>query len=93
MGLTFFADRLFKQNEMQTNTNRVYSSAIALTEVDDYVFNSAFDAAFASISKMYGGGDAPEDPLLGIIFTMVHDGSIRGLGGRLHQAGSYFYRY
>ena len=71
MGLTFFADRLFKQNEMQTDTNRVYSSAIALTEVDDYVFNSAFDAAFASIPKMYGGGDAPEDPLLGIIFTMT----------------------
>jgi len=71
MGLTFFADRLFKQNEMQTDTNRVYSSAIALTDVDDYVFNSAFDAAFDSISKMYGGGDAPEDPLLGIIFTMT----------------------
>ncbi|CAG5102319.1 Oidioi.mRNA.OKI2018_I69.chr1.g245.t1.cds [Oikopleura dioica] len=56
---------------MTSSTNKVYQAGLALKEVDKYSFGSSFDSAFSKINDMYGGGDAPEDPLLGIIFTMT----------------------
>ena len=61
MGLTFWSDRLFEIDEM---TDGLYHCALPLTDIDQ-LSSSTVTAAFSGIDKMYGGGDGPEDVLLG----------------------------
>ena len=61
MGLTFWSDRTFQSNEMNDNQ---YHCALPLTSISK-ITTSMINKAFSSIGKMYGGGDAEEDVLLG----------------------------
>ena len=61
MGLTFWSDRTFQSNEMNDNQ---YHCALPLTSISK-ITSSMINNAFSSIGKMYGGGDAEEDVLLG----------------------------
>ena len=61
MGLTFWSDRTFELNEA---TDALYHCALPLTDIA-HLTSGMVSAAFSGISKMYGGGDAPEDVLLG----------------------------
>ena len=60
MGMTFFADRRFSQNEMISTTRRVYLAGLALTDVNEYSYDKSYDDAFSKIDSMFNGGDAPE---------------------------------
>ena len=62
MGLTFWSDRLFRMNEM---TDGLYHCALPLTEIEELTNTTMITDAFSGINKMYGGGDGPEDVLLG----------------------------
>ena len=64
MGLTFWSDRTFQSNEMNDNQ---YHCALPLTSISK-ITTSMINRAFSSIGKMYGGGDAEEDVLLGKFF-------------------------
>ena len=61
MGLTFFSDRFFAQHEM---SDALYHCALPLTDIS-LISDRMVSNAFASISKMYYGGDDPEDVLMG----------------------------
>ena len=61
MGLTFWSDRTFQSNEMNDNQ---YHCALPLTSISK-ITTSMINKAFSSIGKLYGGGDAEEDVLLG----------------------------
>ena len=61
MGLTFFSDRIFQINE---STDALYHCALALTDISS-ITDEMVSMAFKGVSKMYGGGDGPEDVLLG----------------------------
>ena len=61
MGLTFWSDRLFDIDEM---TDGLYHCALPLTDIGELT-SSTVTEAFSGINKMYGGGDGPEDVLLG----------------------------
>ena len=65
MGLSFWSDRSFQSNEM---TASQYHCAIPLTYLTSLTTN-LIESAFGTISTMYGGGDGPEDLLLGIVFS------------------------
>ena len=61
MGLTFWSDRIFEIDEA---TDALYHCALPLTDISD-ITSGMVTNAFTGISKMYGGGDSPEDVLLG----------------------------
>ena len=61
MGLTFFSDRFFAQHEM---SDALYHCALPLTDISS-ISDRMVSNAFASINKMYYGGDDPEDVLMG----------------------------
>ena len=61
MGLTFFSDRTFQINE---STDALYHCALPLTDIS-LITDAMVRTAFNGVSKMYGGGDGPEDVLLG----------------------------
>ena len=61
MGLTFWSDRTFQINE---SNDGLYHCALPLTNITS-ITEDMISTAFQGISKMYGGGDAEEDVLLG----------------------------
>ena len=61
MGLTFWSDRTFQINE---SNDGLYHCALPLTNITS-ITEDMISIAFQGISKMYGGGDAEEDVLLG----------------------------
>jgi len=61
MGLTFFSDRFFAQHEM---SEALYHCALPLTDISS-ISDRMVSNAFASINKMYYGGDDPENVLMG----------------------------
>ena len=63
MGLTFFSDRIFQINE---STDALYHCALPLTNITS-ITEEMVRSAFNGVNKMYGGGDGPEDVLLGKI--------------------------
>ena len=71
MGLTFWSDRLFEIGEM---TDGLYHCAMPLTDIEN-LSSTTIRTAFSGIDKMYGGGDGPEDVLLGnyLIFHYFKD--------------------
>jgi len=62
MGLTFWSDRLFEIDEMGDG---LYHCALPLTDIEHLANETMITDAFSGINKMYGGGDGPEDVLLG----------------------------
>ena len=66
MGLTFWSDRSFTNNEM---TDSQYHCAMPLTNLTS-ITEDMINTAFNKLGSMYYGGDAWEDLLLGecIIF-------------------------
>ena len=68
MGLTFWSDRLFEIGEM---TDGLYHCALPLTDIEN-LSSTTIRTAFSGIDKMYGGGDGPEDVLLGN-YLIFHD--------------------
>ena len=61
MGLTFFSDRFFAKYEM---SDSLYHCALPLTDIS-MITNKMISDAFASMNKMYYGGDDEEDVLMG----------------------------
>ena len=55
------SDRIFEIDEA---TDALYHCALPLTDISD-ITSGMVTNAFTGISKMYGGGDSPEDVLLG----------------------------
>ena len=77
MGLTFFSDRFFAQHEM---SDALYHCALPLTDIS-LISDRMVSNAFASINKMYYGGDDPEDVLMGeFLYDWIFDISIILLG-------------
>ena len=68
MGLTFWSDRTFEINE---SNDGLYHCALPLTNITSITENM-ISTAFQGISKMYGGGDAEEDVLLGQFKEKFH---------------------
>ena len=73
MGLTFWSDRLFEIGEM---TDGLYHCALPLTDIEELT-SSTVTAAFSGIDKMYGGGDGPEDVLLGNYKILLYSDSLK----------------
>ena len=61
MGLTFWSDRSFTNNEM---TDSQYQCAMPLTNLTS-ITEDMINTAFNRLDSMYDGGDAWEDVLLG----------------------------
>jgi len=68
MGLTFWSDRTFQINE---SNDGLYHCALPLTNITS-ITEDMISTAFQGISKMYGGGDAEEDVLLGQLKKLFH---------------------
>ena len=65
LGISFFADR---DHDFSVAINALYLNVMPLTDVG-LISNSMIEAAFNRIRGMGGGGDGPEDALLGLDFT------------------------
>ena len=66
MGLTFFSDRVSNQVN-----DKLYHCALPLTNITS-ITESMVTSAFNGANIMNGGGDSPEDVLLGRLITLLY---------------------